>query len=150
MNEDGMRLGFSSTLLLFICSAFAANQNPAVVTPKHLELPSHYQQLARQARLQGTVVVQLTISSDGKVLDAESNSTDTELKAHPILQVQTAEIVRRWTFACVNCSAGSAHRYALTFTYKLEGNASRYDDTRIALDWPDHVSITANPPIVNP
>jgi hypothetical protein len=144
-----MRLLLSLALVCWASLAFAQTQNPAVITPKHIELPSRYENLARSARLQGTITVQLTISGDGKVIAAEPSSTDAELKAHPILQAKTAELTRRWTFTCSSCSKDSRHTYVVTFIYKLDGKESAYDDTRIAVDWPDHVTITANPPIVN-
>ena len=117
-------------------------QSPAVVTPKHPEV-------ARTARLQGTVTVQLAVSSDGDVIAAEPNSTDALLKAHPILQCKTAELLRRWKFTCSNCSEDGSYTYDVTFIYKLDGKESAYDETRVAVDWPDRVTITANPPIVN-
>ncbi len=127
---------------------FAQAKNPAAITPMHIELPSRYENVARAARLQGVVTVRLTVSGDGKVIAAEASSPNPELKAHPILQAKTAELTRRWTFVCSNCLKDSRHEYDVTFIYKLDGKENAYDDTRISVDLPDHVTITANLPIV--
>jgi TonB family protein len=136
-------LFFATTSIAFALKA----QNPAaVVAPKHLELPSQYEIVARAARLQGTVTVRLTISSDGDVIAAEPSSTDALLREHSILQAKTAELTRRWKFSCSNCSKDDEYQYTVTFIYKLEGKESRYADTQISVDLPDQVTIRANPP----
>ena len=135
---------FCATGIAFALGA----QSPVAVTPKHIELPSRYEAVARSARLQGTVTVQLTVSADRDVIAAEPSSTDALLRAHPILQTKTAELTRRWKFTCANCSKNGRYTYDVTFIYKLDGKEGAYDDTRIAVDWPDRVTITANPPIM--
>ena len=66
-----------------------------MVAPKHLELPSRYESVARSARLQGAVTVPFTISGDGDVVAAEPSSSDALLMEHPILQAKTGELMRR-------------------------------------------------------
>jgi TonB family protein len=123
-------------------------QSPVVVAPKHLELPSRYESVARAARLQGTVTVRLTISGEGDVIAAEPRSTDALLRQHSILQAKTVELTRRWKFSCSNCSKDGEYQYTVTFIYKLEGEESKYADTQIAVDLPDQVTIKVNPPMM--
>jgi len=131
-----------------IAVGLKAQSPAAVVTPKHLELPSRYENVARLARLQGTVTVRLTVSGEGDVIAAEPSSTDGLLKEHPILQAKTAELTRRWKFTCPNCSKDGEYQYNVTFIYKLEGKETSYNDTQIAVDLPDQVTIKANPPMI--
>lgn len=143
--ESKMRRFFVSAAILL--ASAGCGQKSALVTPKHIELPSHYDQLARTARLQGTVTLRLSISGDGTVIDANPSSTDRVLEAHPLLQRRTEELIRRWKFTCANCAEHGKYSYVVTFIYRLEGTDSDYDDTHVAVDLPDHVTITANSPI---
>jgi hypothetical protein len=137
-------LFLATTSIVFALKA----QSPAAVAPKHIELPSKYDSVARVARLQGTVTVRLTVSGDGDVITAEPSSTDALLREHPILQAKTGALTRRWKFTCSGCSKDGKYQYNVTFIYKLEGKESKYDDTQIALDLPDQVIIKANPPMI--
>ena len=137
--------------LILVTTSIASSlkaQDPAVVAPKHLELPSRYESVARAARLQGTVTVLLAISGDGDVITAEPSSTDALLREHSILQSKTAELTRRWKFTCSHCSKDGSYKYNVTFVYKLEGKESSYSDAQIAVDLPDRVTITAHPPVM--
>lgn len=144
-----MRLVFGSALVFLAFAVFAGGQD-RVISPQHLELPTGYPNVARAARLQGIVTVQLTISGDGKVTAADATSSDALLRAHPLLQREAAELTRRWKFTCFNCAKETAHPYDVIFTYTLEGKESTNPDTRITVDWPNQVTVTANPPIAMP
>ena len=131
--------------LSHIGCALAQREKPLVYL-KHMELSFRYPALARQARLQGTVTVKLTIAADGTVLTADSSSDDLLLTKYPLLQAQTAELVKKWTFGCFDCPAGNNFEHVIRVIYKLGGDPKSYDDTRIVLDLPNEVLITANPP----
>jgi TonB family protein len=144
-----MRPAFSSVLVLQAFTAFAGGQDGAI-SPQHMELPSRYPNVARAARLQGTITVKLTVSDDGTVIAANANSRDALLGAHPQLQAEVADLTRRWRFACSNCTKENTHPYDVTFTYRLEGKESANSDTQIAVDMPNHITVTAHPPIAMP
>jgi TonB family protein len=144
-----MRPVFGSALVFLAFTAFAEGQDRAV-SPQHLEVPTSYPNVARAARLQGTVMVKLTISSDGKVVAADATSSDALLRAHPLLQRDAAELTRRWRFTCFNCAKETEHPYDVIFTYRLEGKESTNPDARITVDLPNQVTVTANPPIAMP
>jgi len=57
-----------------------------------MELPTGYPNVARTARLQGTITVKLTISGDGNVVAAEATSLDDWLMTHPLLQKETESL----------------------------------------------------------
>ena len=136
---------FVLALMLLVSTASAQNQGGAI-SPQHMELPSVYPTVARAARLQGTITVNLTISENGEVVAAQATSSD----AHPLLQREAEKLSRRWKFTCLNCAKESTHPYSLVFSYRLEGKESQYTDTGIAVDWPNRVTVTANPPIAMP
>jgi TonB family protein len=140
---------FFLALILLVSTASAQDQGSAI-SPQHMELPSVYPNVARAARLQGTITVKLTISGNGEVVAAEATSSDDLLRAHPLLQREGEKLSRRWKFTCLNCAKENAHPYSLVFSYRLEGKESEYADTRIAVDCPNRVTVTANPPIAMP
>jgi TonB family protein len=136
--------------LIIFASMASTHAQDSAISPQHMELPSGYPNVARLARLQGTITVKLTISGDGEVVAAEATSSDDLLRAHPQLQREAEKLSRRWKFICLTCAKDSTHPYALVFSYKLEGKDSQYADTHIAVDWPNRVTVTANPPLANP
>jgi hypothetical protein len=152
VRSHGMwRIGFTLLTLLVLFShrqsrAQATEEQP-IVYVKHLEPPLHYPGLARQVQFQGTVVIKLTIGVDGSVLAAKSLTRveDPQANAHPLLTGETEKLVTKWTFGCINCSTGTPYEKKIKFIYKLEGEPIFYDDTRVSMDLPDEVTITASP-----
>lgn len=105
--------------------------------------------MARLARLQGTVVVRLTIVPDGSVAEATTETKDPSLIAHPILQSEIKQVVQTWTFECLSCAPGTKFKHTIRFNYRLEGTDSDYADAKVTLDLPDEVTIVARPPVVD-
>src|SRR5579862_3721130 len=85
-------------LLPLLFTVDAQPQNPARVCVRHITPPTRYPIFARLARLQGTVVAKLRIAADGSVAEAVVEAEDPSLIAHPILQSETQQLVRKWTF----------------------------------------------------
>ena len=128
-------------------ASFPQEEKKPVVYVRHLEPPLRYPGLARQAQLQGTVIIRVTISAGGSVLAAKSltHDEDPRSSAHPLLQAETEKLVKKWTFGCANCQPETPYETTITFTYRLEGEGILYDDTRVSMDLPDEVIITASP-----
>jgi hypothetical protein len=122
------------------------DQQP-IIYVKHLEPPLHYPQLARQVQFQGTVLIKLTMDSDGNVLTAKSltHDEDPQANAHSLLTGETEKLIKKWTFGCTNCSPGAPYEKKIKFVYRLEGEPILYDDTRVSMDLPDEVIVTASP-----
>jgi TonB family protein len=135
------------TLAIALCglAAYGFSQEKPVVKVRHWE-SIRYPELARLARLQGSISIRLKISSSGEVVDAEASTADTLLKEHPLLQKETVKLVRKWTFDCANCPPKSEYEHALIFIYRLEGREAQSNDSRFTMDTPDHVTVTTNPP----
>jgi TonB family protein len=113
----------------------------------HQECSTEYPALARQAQLQGTVILKLKILHDGKVLSAEPSTEDFLLNHYPVLQSAAAELVKKWTFGYFDCSENDTFEHVVRFVYKLEGPPKQFDDTSVIMELPNEVTVTASPPL---
>jgi len=136
---------FSILPILFLADGLS--QTPAHVSVRHLISPTRYPALARQARIQGTVTATLRISAVGVVNEVVVAAQDPILVAHPILQSETQRTIRQWKFECQSCASGNSFEHTIKFTYRLEGDAAPYDDTKVIMNLPDEVTIIARPPV---
>ena len=125
----------SGGLLLIALSAGALAEDGLCI--RHLDVPG-YPSLGRQARLEGSIVLNVDIAPDGEVF-----SVSTSGAAHKLLQQAAADNIRAWRF----CSSLAKQSIAITYVYKLEGG-EQYEPpaAKVVLDLPDHVTITTNPP----
>lgn len=89
----------------------------------------------------------MTISADGSVLAAKSLTHDegSRASAQPLLRDEAEKLVKKWTFGCANCSSDAPYETTIKFTYQLEGEGILYDDSRVSMDLPNEVKITASP-----
>ncbi len=142
-----MKLSILAVSLLFFLVGLPQEEKQVIVYVKHWEPPLHYPPLARQAQIQGTVIVKLTITADGTVLAAESQTRDQDpqANAHPLLKDDTEKLVKKWTYGCAYCSSAVPYEKRIKFIYRLEDEGISYDDTRVVMDLPHEVTITASP-----
>ena len=133
--------------LIFNFGVGAQTKNDPLVYVKHKEPPQKYPALARLAQLQGTILLKLKISSDGKVLDVDASSDDFQLNQHPLLQSTSAELIKKWTFGCFNCKEGDTYEHVIKFVYRLGTERKEFDDTSVVMDLPNEVTVTANRPL---
>jgi hypothetical protein len=134
-------------LMLLLLSVVAFGQSGIHVCVQHLEPTFHYDRMARLARVQGTVRVRLTIESDGRVTSAVGTVVDQQYKAQDILKQRTEELLKKWTFSCIGCAPNSAYEHEMTFTYKLLDGEQEYNETKVVMDLPDRVVVTAYSPV---
>ena len=139
--EHGMK-GFSLWLIIL---ATATCGDAQVICVRHLIVPG-YPRLARSARLQGSVSVEITIDAEGKVVSAKASG------ASKLLQRAAEQNLLQWIFYPTRAPAGSSPtRSTMTFVYRLEGKEEYYDPPpRIIMDLPSHVDIVSNPPEPQP
>ena len=92
-----------------------------------------YSPIARQARMQGVVRVEVSVDSEGVPGDV------TAMEGHPILREYAVEAIKQWRF----CSQGkSPRKISLTFKFKLEGTTSDWAPTHVAFDPSGEIEIT--------
>ena len=127
---------------LSLCGAAACfAQAPVALCPKHIETPS-YPPIGRTAHATGTVVLALTIDSEGNVTDAKVTN---DSKSIAPLEPGAIDNIRRWTFA-----KPPAAPYFQTIVYdyaldvSLPGDDGSHPIVKVSFDLPDRVTISAN------
>ena len=98
----------------------------------------HYPPLARQTRISGTVVAQVSVASDGKVDNVEIKS------GHPLLQQAVIDSVRQWTFSP---QTGEPRTFELRCEFALSDVSSPSPREGLVVE-PLHLLIFATPPIL--
>ena len=135
--------------ILVLLGSLVAQESPKI-TAKHIDV-SGYPAVARQAQLQGTISMRLTISSTGEVTDATANTNSPLLVQHPLLQHELLRMTRRWTFQCLGCRTSEVYEHTLIFVYKLEGKGNPNPDRgTVSFDLPNTVTIRASKPMPQP
>jgi TonB family protein len=128
------------SLMLSAAACLGADQTCA----KHVVVPG-YPRLARVARLEGTVNVEIQVDSRGKVISAKASG------GHKLLQSASEENIREWTFDSSMLSGGQPRRLQIAYLYRLEGKEQYHDaPPKVILDLPDRVEIIAHPPEPQP
>ncbi len=103
----------------------------------HLE-PISYPPLARQVRISGTVVLQVSVAANGTVDHVEV------LSGHPLLQGALTESLRQWRFAA---QSGEPRTFELKCEFVLRGVAVLSRNPRqVIIAKPLHLLIVASPP----
>ena len=121
------------TLLLVITALAVAQSAPHVI----LIAPPTYPDTARQARIQGAVVVHIELDKNGKVEKSRI------LSGHPVLAQGLLETVRNWEFECRTEVCPKEH--TITFKFVLAGPQQPDPALIISLELPHRVTITAHP-----
>jgi hypothetical protein len=65
---------------------------------------------------------------------------------YPLLKRETESVVKNWTFGCANCPPNAPYEQSMKFIYRLDGEESYQDQTRVVMELPDQVTISAKPP----
>ncbi len=120
-----------------------------VIYVKHLEPPRLYPPLARQTRVQGTIVIKLVIDADGTVLSAESSPGDASTTGFDILKGDAEKIVKTWTFGCLGCPPNAPFAHTIKVKYQLD-----YQDilpnNRVVMNLPDEMTISTSTEVIYP
>jgi hypothetical protein len=96
-----------------------------------------YPALGRSARIQGDIVLTAQIGSDGSVSIPARNS------GHPMLIKVAEDNLMTWRFP-----KGESHEMKITYYFRLRERPSGSHETECAFDFPDSVTVTADPPPV--
>lgn len=120
------------------------------VCPKHIETPI-YPAVAAVARVQGRIVLHVTLDAEGKVTKVEI-AQDVAHSTQPILQESAIESMRRWTF---EKPAAAPVTQAIIYEYKMDSSLPPISDhqgpiTKVLIDLPDHVTILHNESVADP
>ncbi len=120
-------------LLLILLALFV--QQSETIDPIHVESLA-YPDLARNAQIQGTVEVRITVSADGSVAAASA------ISGHPLLARAARENALRWKFA-----PGIARETKILYYFTLEEPKTTYKpETRTLFDLPTRVQVVSTLP----
>ena len=136
-------VSLSTLVLVCLFGAYAAAAQAVPNTPEEPLLKSGaiptYPHVARLARLQGTVRLQVTTNGVG-VTNVVGGG------AHKMLVDAAEQNIKSWQFY--------EHRpqtFTVTFVYKLEGpEVYPFANSRVLLELPKRVEIRSNPPMTMP
>jgi TonB family protein len=133
LHEGGHAAGVQSEKIAGNHEGSKEEQRPRDLRLEHADVPM-YPQLARTARIFGTVQVQVTVK-DGEVVSTEVKS------GHPMLASATVENIQTWRFyPLVNAT------FTTKFTYQLETKEPLDpQNPKVELQLPLLVKITAVP-----
>jgi TonB family protein len=116
-------------LLLVNCASAAEN---CVSHAESLEYP----QIARLARIEGEVVLDIKVAQDGKVLTAKAVS------GHQMLKRAAEENIRKWVF-----DSKTTTDLRFTYVFKLELPEVNYlPPPKMILDLPEKVTVISRVP----
>lgn len=101
--EVGVRSGLAASFFLLLCFATCAASQDSPLTPDRVpddamqnllirRVGPVYPPLARQARIQGTVILRIVINKSGNVQSLQL------VKGHPMLAPAAFEAVRQWKY----------------------------------------------------
>jgi TonB family protein len=128
-------------LTVLCASNFCLREQPVVV--KDVVVPA-YPPIAKTAKLEGSVPVEIENNSDGKVISAKGKGGD------PILQRAAEENIRLWTFRPSEDHMQNPVKHTVIFDYKIVGErVARPSCPAVLLHLPDRVEISAQPPQLN-
>jgi TonB family protein len=134
-----MRFILGTLLLLSVVSV----DDPAIRQPVATHVESiGYPDLARQTAIQGSVDVEIIISSDGGV------SSASVISGHPLLKEAAEKNIRRWKFD----SSSADHRpLTVTYEFRLEPPKTYYrPESRNIFELPTRVTVISNLPEPQP
>jgi len=103
-------------------------------------LVPQYPLLARLAKVQGSVSLELEVENDGKIVSAKGSGPDR-------LLVEEAENnVRQWSFAPSTAKESARRHHTIIYVYRLEGQPVDYNPVpTVWLHLPDRVEIVTRP-----
>jgi TonB family protein len=107
--------------------------------------PPVYPPLARQARINGDVVVKVSVRRDGSIESVEL------FKGHPMLAPSALESARHSTFGCLGCEAATSYLLTYTFGVSAEcphfGPNCEYEEPRApeVVQLSGHITLTVEP-----
>jgi TonB family protein len=102
---------------------------------RHISTPQ-YPPLARQARIEGSVVLNLDIAENGEVVSVVGSG-------HNMLRDAAEKNISQWVF----CRSNAARNINMTFIYKIRGEEIyQPSPADVMFDLPEQVTITTRPP----
>lgn len=122
---------------LIATASMAAQEHLCV---RDLVVPD-YPPLARMARLQGEVVLDIQVLSDGHVADVKPSG------GPRLLQREAERNIRQWTFRDLPAGTKFPLHHRITYAYRIEGKPMAENRPRYVFHLPDSVEVITNPSV---
>lgn len=132
----GQNMKLMATWILILASVvvFAASASPTDICVVHWR-SINYDPIARAARLQGDVRLEVSVGPDGKVSDI----TVLPSNAHKLLQDEAVKNMNEWTF-----NAGNKRSFDIVYEFRLIMPETAYDaPTSVNVDFPTKVHVVS-------
>lgn len=100
--------------------------------------------MAREAAIQGDVLISLQIAPDGTVTLAKVST------GNALLVKAAEESLRQWTFYPNHTDTKSPVIQTVRVQFRVEGNPAYYPQTSVEYDFPERVRVTTQPPLLSP
>jgi TonB family protein len=133
-----MKVFAKLALLLGIIPAAAQGSDISV---QGYEVPK-YPAIARVARVEGDVVVNLKVAANGDALEAKVAS------GPPMLRQASLDAVKKWRFYCASCKYGEGFEHRITLSFRIDPKLSQGDKT-IEFKLPDRIVLSVSAPIID-
>jgi TonB family protein len=132
-----MRVTHAIVMLLLCATALAQEHNVGV----NKYVVPIYPPIARQARVQGDVVLKLKLRTDGEVDSIEAVS------GHPMLKQAAINSLKQWRFVCIDCAFAQKFEQQTTVSFKIRAAepCENDGDVRYELRFPGYVSVETGP-----
>ena len=120
------------------------------VGPKHMETPT-YPPPAAAARVQGRIVLNVTLDAEGKVTKVEIPE-EVAHSTQPILQDSAIDSMKHWTF---EKPPSAPVTQVIIYEYKMDPSLPPMSDhqgpiTKVLIDLPNQVTILHNEAVADP
>jgi TonB family protein len=113
-------------LLLIALASLSSGQETHPPKPKRRITVAHYEMgqyplIAKQARIEGTVVLRLEFAGDRSLKNASV------LSGHPILATSALEMAKKWKFLCFDCGYNEpfTHIFAVHYVQLVPNRACK-------------------------
>ena len=131
-------------LLLAIAVSASAMKKEAVEVCVVQVLTPRYPPIARQARIEGEVQMEVLLTPNGSVREIKP------INGHPLLQQAADESIRQWKFKCSSWKCPENLKVPLVVVFRLRSETKHSDCPHITVSQPPiKLEITSHRSIVN-
>jgi TonB family protein len=128
--------------VLFFLSAMALYAQTSDISVQRYEVPG-YPAIAKTARIEGDVLLQLKLAPNGDVVDAKV------ISGSRWLQQASLDAVKKWKYYCKSCKYGEPFEHQITFAFRSDTKLD-YRDVSVEFKLPSKITVTVGPPLIQP
>ena len=131
----------SFACFFFVMAAITSPAQTSDISVQRYEVPK-YPAIARTARVEGEIVLQLKLAPNGDVVDAKV------LSGPPMLHQASLDAVKKWRFYCRSCKYGAAFEHRITFGFRIDLNIP-FNEVHMEFGLPQRLVVTSGAVTIN-